>query len=156
MEDEDEEYFSPVEVLTDCSRSVESETASSKASTSSESSEDRHNTISAYLWPSFFSLWKKGPGLKIHALSSLRGAPKNLPKGVPKGVPKLTRRKTKRIRGSKVLSFNTSLVDADLCCLKSSWKNFALSELQAATDNFSNGSYVSSELNYSSNNHVKY
>ncbi|KAL9407915.1 hypothetical protein AB3S75_046453 [Citrus x aurantiifolia] len=144
--EEDEEGIdddSSEEVLVDYTRSIEAETATSKASTSSESV--YHGMLTAIHLPGLFNMWKK-PQTKLQALSSVKGAPKSAPKNIPKSVtknaPKLTRRKTKRIRGSRGLSFNATLVDAELCYLKPGWKNFALSELQAATDNFSHENLI--------------
>lgn len=150
--EEDEEGIdddSSEEVLVDYTRSIEAETATSKASTSSESV--YHGMFTAIHLPGLFNMWKK-PQTKLQALSSVKGAPKSAPKNIPKSVtknaPKLTRRKTKRIRGSRGLSFNATLIDAELCYLKPGWKNFALSELQAATDNFSHGLSFLLQLNY--------
>ncbi|XWS53704.1 hypothetical protein CRYUN_Cryun10bG0023200 [Craigia yunnanensis] len=55
---------------------------------------------------------------------------------LPPLKPKLTRRKSKRIRDDVVLQLCSTL-DAELCYFKSTWKNFSLSELQEATNNFS-------------------
>lgn len=100
----------------DCPRSLDPERASTKASTSNF--DDRAATH----WGGFFRLLKKGPHMKFHTF------------------PKLTRRKSKRIREDMVPPL-TSL-DAELCYFKSSWKNFTLSELQIATNDFSHENLI--------------
>ncbi|XVF38601.1 hypothetical protein REPUB_Repub20aG0116400 [Reevesia pubescens] len=97
--------------------SVESEPTSSKASTSSDS-EHHHILATIVQWRGFFRLLKKGPGIPSQSL------------------PKLTRRNSKRIRDDMVPTLSSAL-DAELCCFKSTWKNFTLLDLQEATDNFS-------------------
>lgn len=98
--------------LEDCLRSLGSETASSK--TSSSDSED-HSRAATH-WHGFFRMLKKGP-------------------------QKLTRKKSKRIREDMVPPLNSS-IDSEFCCFKSSWKNFTLSELQAASNDFSHGQWL--------------
>lgn len=114
-EEEEEEIHKSCQIggAEDCPRSLDPERASTKASTSGP--DDRAATH----WGGFFRLLKKGPHMKFHTF------------------PKLTRRKSKRIREDMVPPL-TSL-DAELCYFKSSWKNFTLSELQIATNNFSHG-----------------
>ena len=103
--------------------SAESEPSSSKASTSSDF-EHQQNSATIVHWRDFFRVLKKGPGIPSQTLPPLK--------------PKLTRRKSKRIRDVMVPQLCTAL-DAELCCFKSTWKNFSLSELQEATNNFSHG-----------------
>ncbi|CAL1397047.1 unnamed protein product [Linum trigynum] len=80
----------------------------------------------------FCKAFKKGPAplIKKQNIASLR-----------KAVPKLTRRKSKRVRDGMVPPLSSPL-DAELCYLKPSWKNFALCELLAATDNFSRDNLI--------------
>ncbi|XP_031252034.1 receptor-like cytosolic serine/threonine-protein kinase RBK2 [Pistacia vera] len=113
-----------VEGVLDSLRSVESETACSKASTSSDSEDHHHHHNNPPHWSGFFGLLRKGSGIKFQAFPSR------------KNVPKLTKRKTKRIRETTSLLLNSPL-DAELCHLKSSWKNFSFLDLQAATNGFS-------------------
>lgn len=76
-------------------------------------------------WRGFMKLLKIGPpSIRLPHKSQL------------KNVPKLTRRKSKRIRDDMVPTLSTPL-DADLGYFKSSWRNFSLSELQEATNNYS-------------------
>jgi len=60
-----------------------------------------------------------------------------------KNVPKLTRRKSTRIKEDLIPSLNSLVLHASLDTefgyFKSSWKNFTLVEIQAATDDFSHG-----------------
>ncbi|CAN0856078.1 Receptor-like cytosolic serine/threonine-protein kinase RBK2 [Linum grandiflorum] len=79
------------------------------------------------IWRDFFKAFKKGPAPLIRK--------QNIPSLI-RAVPRLTRRKSKRIREGMVPALSSPL-DAELCYLKPSWKNFALWELLAATDNFS-------------------
>lgn len=119
--EERKEGPSPRGVLEGCLRSVESETASSKASTSD--SETPSNTRSASNWHRFSQLFKKGSAMGLQTLPSL-------------GIRKLSRSKSRRARGSMIPALYPSL-DAGLCLMKPSWKAFSLSELETATDNFS-------------------
>ena len=123
--EEDIQDSCPIRGLEDCPRSLDCEGASSKASTSD--SEERVTTQ----WRGFFSILKKGPHVRFQTFPPL------------KGVSKFTRRKSKRIREDMVPPLNpppnNSSLDAELSCFKSSWKNFTLSELQVATNNFSQG-----------------
>ncbi|MCI31498.1 receptor-like cytosolic serine/threonine-protein kinase RBK2-like, partial [Trifolium medium] len=108
-------------------RSEESDTPSSRASTSDSEGGPRGNNQ----WRGFFKLLKKGSEKPFQTFHPL------------KNVPKLTRRKSKRIREDLIPSLNSpalqSSFDAEFCCFKSSWKNFTISEIQAATNNFSHG-----------------
>ncbi|KAJ7955013.1 Kinase family protein [Quillaja saponaria] len=94
---------SPRGQLEDCSTSLESESASSKASTSD--SEGQPDSSRYTHWRGFFKLLKKGPQMRFHTFHPL------------KNVPKLTRK-------------------------KSTWRNFSLSELEAATNNFSHENLI--------------
>ncbi|KAI5572618.1 hypothetical protein BDE02_10G024400 [Populus trichocarpa] len=131
------EKSSPRGVLEDFSVSVESET-SSKASSSnsyeSEATSPRASTSGSEgqpnattPWRDFFRVFKKGPAASCHPLPPLK-----------KGTPKLSKRKSRsrRFREEIVPTLNSSL-DGEFCHFKSSWKNFSLSELHAATDTFS-------------------
>lgn len=122
----------------DCPRSLESETSSPKASTSDSDAKSSTTSESDprvnQNWRGFFRILKKG---------SQNPFPTFPPKSAPK--PKLTRRKSKRIREDFIPQLNSpalrSSFDADFCRFKSSWKNYSLLELQAATNNFSQGLY---------------
>lgn len=116
------------------SNSLESETTSPRASTSG--SEGQPNSFVNTHWRDFFRVFRRGS-----TTPQIQTSPP--PK---KGVPKLTRWKSKRIREAIVPALSSPL-DAEFCYLKSSWKNFALSDLQAATNNFSRGVYFFQNLN---------
>ncbi|RYQ91746.1 hypothetical protein Ahy_B09g097756 isoform F [Arachis hypogaea] len=75
-------------------------------------------------WHGFFKLLKKGPQMPFQPFHPLK-----------KDVSKLSRRKSKRVREDLILSS----FDSEFANFKSSWKNFTLSELQAATDDFNHG-----------------
>ncbi|XP_050375072.1 receptor-like cytosolic serine/threonine-protein kinase RBK2 isoform X1 [Argentina anserina] len=70
----------------------------------------------------------------------LRIGPQTFPQMKNPAKPKLTRRKSKRIREDFIPTLNSPslrpTLDAELYCFKSSWKNYSLSELQDATNNF--------------------
>ncbi|KAJ6889970.1 receptor-like cytosolic serine/threonine-protein kinase RBK2 isoform X1 [Populus alba x Populus x berolinensis] len=131
------EKSSPRGVLEDFSVSVESET-SSKASTSnsyeSEATSPRASTSGSEgqpnattPWRDFFRVFKKGPAASCHPLPPLK-----------KGTPKLSKRKSRSRRfREEIVPTLTSPLDGEFCHFKSSWKNFSLSELHAATDTFS-------------------
>ncbi|CAL5183821.1 unnamed protein product [Lathyrus oleraceus] len=114
-------------------RSQESETPSSRASTSDSEGGLRGHPNNNQ-WRGFFKLLKKGSQMPFQTFHPL------------KNVPKLTRRKSKRIREDLIPSLNSpalqSSFDAEFCCFKSSWKNFSLAEIQAATDDFSHDNLI--------------
>ncbi|CAI0560149.1 unnamed protein product [Linum tenue] len=89
-------------------------------------------SIVPLVWRDFCKVFKKGPTPLIKK--------QNIP-SLKKAVPKLTRRKSKRIRDGMVPPLSSPL-DAELCYLKPSWKNFALWELLAATDNYSRDNLI--------------
>ncbi|KAL9390476.1 hypothetical protein Peur_019081 [Populus x canadensis] len=131
------EESSPRGVLEDFSVSIESET-SSKASSSnsyeSEATSPRASTSGSEgqpnattPWRDFFRVFKKGPAASCHPLPPLK-----------KGTPKLSKRKSRSRRfREEIVPTLTSPLDGEFCHFKSSWKNFSLSELHAATDTFS-------------------
>ncbi|CAK7332917.1 unnamed protein product [Dovyalis caffra] len=108
---------------TSTSNSYEYETTSPRASTSG--SEGQLNATAP--WRDFFRVLKKGPAASFHTLPPLK-----------KGVPKLSKRRSRsrRFREEIVPTLHSPL-DGEFCHFKSSWKNFSLSELHAATDTFS-------------------
>ncbi|XP_073105709.1 receptor-like cytosolic serine/threonine-protein kinase RBK2 isoform X1 [Elaeis guineensis] len=112
------EVSSPRGVLEDGLRCSDSETSSSKASTSCSETQVLSNISS--LWKGFFLFWKQK---SMRRLSSFP----------PLGVPKLSRKKSSRETHDPRSNTTT---DCDNCCFKPSWKNFTLSELQKATNNF--------------------
>ncbi|CAL0301204.1 unnamed protein product [Lupinus luteus] len=113
-------------------RTLEPGTPSSRASTSDfEGQQDLRGTNNNQWRQGFFKLLKKGSQMPFHTFHPL------------KNVPKLTRRKSKRIREDLIPSLSSpalkSSLDNEFCCFKSSWKNFTLSEILAATNDFSHG-----------------
>jgi len=116
IEDGDLSEYSP--------RSQESDTPSSRSSNSDSEGGTKQ-------WRGFFKIIKKGSQMPFHTFHPL------------KNVPKLTRRKSKRIREDFIPSLNSpalqSSFDSEFMCFKSSWKNFTLAEIQAATNDFSQG-----------------
>ncbi|XP_021688905.2 receptor-like cytosolic serine/threonine-protein kinase RBK2 isoform X2 [Hevea brasiliensis] len=140
-EEDDDVKSSPRGGPEDCSISLESETLSkdstsnslesetaSRASTSG--SEGQLNPLVATHWRDFFRGLKKGAARRIQTFPP--------PK---KHGPRLTRSKTKRIR-EELIPVISSPLDTDLYCLKSSWKNFTLSEIKTATNNFSHENLI--------------
>ncbi|KAL1358406.1 hypothetical protein HN51_003680 [Arachis hypogaea] len=116
--------------LTDYSTSsVGSRTpSSSRASTSdSEALPGSGGSNANNQWRGFFKLLKKGSQMPFQPFHPLK-----------KNVPKLTRRKSKRVREDLI----PSSFDSEFANFKSSWKNFTLSELQAATDDFSHDNVI--------------
>ncbi|PPD95149.1 hypothetical protein GOBAR_DD07838 [Gossypium barbadense] len=92
-----------------------------KASISSDS-ENQYSFAQIVQWRGFLQLLKKGPGIASQTL--------------PQFKPRFSRKKSKRLRDEMVPNLCSAL-DAEMSCSKSSWKNFSLSELEEATDNFS-------------------
>uniref|UniRef100_A0A7N0T2G1 non-specific serine/threonine protein kinase n=1 Tax=Kalanchoe fedtschenkoi TaxID=63787 RepID=A0A7N0T2G1_KALFE len=106
----------------DSSASFESETESSKASTSDS---DQGGQPKSTQWHGFFKLLKKKSaitGLHFNTIPTIN-------------VPKLTRKKSKKALEATAPA--DCSVEGGFGYLKSSWKNFSLAELQAATNNFS-------------------
>ncbi|KAG4956174.1 Receptor-like cytosolic serine/threonine-protein kinase RBK2 [Glycine max] len=113
-------------------RSQGSETPSSRASTSDSESQGSFagTPNNNNQWRGFFKLLKKGSQMPFQTFHPL------------KNVPKLTRRKSKRIREDLIPSLNAASLDTEFGCFKSSWKNFTLAEIQAATDDFSHENLI--------------
>lgn len=129
---------SPRGVLEDCTISLEYETPSKDSTNSLEPETASRASTSgsevAIHWREFFRGLRKGAARRIQTFPP--------PK---KHAPKLTRSKTKRIREELIPVISTPL-ETDLYCLKSSWRNFALSEIKNATSNFSPGTYLNSAI----------
>lgn len=115
---------SPTGVLEDCIRSAESEVCSANASTSYS---EAAAIPCVAQWRGFLRQWKQR-------------SIKNLYTFPPFIVPKLTKKGNRSTRVN-IDETRHLLDDADLCCLKPSWKNFTFAELKTATNNFSSGKY---------------
>ncbi|KAI3964132.1 hypothetical protein MKW92_039650 [Papaver armeniacum] len=107
---------SPRGVLGDCISSFESEIGSSNASTSDCEPQPQHR------WRGFARLLKSRSMRRLPSIGPMR-------------VPKLTRRHSRSARENPITT-STPAEDNDFCLL-TTWKNFSLSELQTATNNFS-------------------
>ncbi|PSS19630.1 Receptor-like serine/threonine-protein kinase [Actinidia chinensis var. chinensis] len=114
MEKEKEDNSSPRGVIEACIRGLDTGAGSPKTDVL-KPKVCSSNSQALSRWRGFFKLWKK---------SSI----KRLPSFPPLAVPKISRRKSKSVREN---------VDADFCYFKSAWKNFTFSDLQSATNNFS-------------------
>uniref|UniRef100_A0A5B7B6I7 non-specific serine/threonine protein kinase n=1 Tax=Davidia involucrata TaxID=16924 RepID=A0A5B7B6I7_DAVIN len=114
MEKEKQDVSSPRGVLEACIRDLDTESGSPKTNTA-DSATHFSNAPAPSGWHKFFKLWKK---------STI----KRLPSFPPLAVPKISRRKSRSARES---------IDTDPCFIKSSWRTFTLSDLQTATNNFS-------------------
>nr|XP_004298085.2 PREDICTED: receptor-like cytosolic serine/threonine-protein kinase RBK2 isoform X1 [Fragaria vesca subsp. vesca]XP_011462671.1 PREDICTED: receptor-like cytosolic serine/threonine-protein kinase RBK2 isoform X1 [Fragaria vesca subsp. vesca] len=115
--------------VNDCPTILESEASSPKASTSELDGRGGVSDLEGKLnspFRGFFRMLRKGP----QTFPQMKNAAK----------PKLTRRKSKRIREDFIPQLNTPglrpSLDTELHCFKSSWKNYSLSELEAATNKF--------------------
>ncbi|XP_065863503.1 receptor-like cytosolic serine/threonine-protein kinase RBK2 isoform X2 [Euphorbia lathyris] len=118
-DDDVKQESSPRGVSEDCSTSTESETAPSTSTSDSE-------VQPVVPWRDYFRAFTIRPSKHIQTFRTIK-----------KPGPRLTRIKTKRIREELVPVLSTSSMDgADIYCLKSSWRNFSLSEIQTATNNF--------------------
>lgn len=97
-----------------CGYTSESDTVSTSDSEHLHSGSNSH-------WKGFIHMLKKGPKRfqTLHPLS----------------IPKLSRRKSRSARHSMIPAIPS--FDPELCCIKSSWKNFSLKNIQEATNNFS-------------------
>ncbi|KAF9605265.1 hypothetical protein IFM89_015881 [Coptis chinensis] len=112
---------SPRGVLDNCTRSLESETGSSTASTSDCEAQPNRKNVSH--WRSFLHL------LKSRSIRRLSSFP-------PASTPKLSKRISRSMRENPAPSLIPTN-DTSIYSFKSSWKNFTFSQLQAATKNFS-------------------
>ncbi|XP_015875269.1 receptor-like cytosolic serine/threonine-protein kinase RBK2 [Ziziphus jujuba] len=114
MEKEKQDVSSPRGVLEAYATAFESDTVTPENSTSEL--ESRPNSRAVSHWRKFFKLWNK------RSIKRLASFP-------PLGVPKISIRKCKNERESPLLT--------NVYNFKSSLVNFTFSELQAATNNFS-------------------
>ncbi|XXG83369.1 hypothetical protein AAC387_Pa10g1138 [Persea americana] len=116
---------SPTGVLEDCIRSAESEVCSANASTSYS---EAAAIPCVAQWRGFLRQWKQR-------------SIKNLYTFPPFIVPKLTKKGNRSTRVN-IDETRHLLDDADLCCLKPSWKNFTFAELKTSTNNFSSDNVI--------------
>ncbi|GMI72097.1 hypothetical protein like AT5G18910 [Hibiscus trionum] len=116
------ECIEPNEEYTGSAESMESEPTSGNKASISSYSEPQNGLTQIVQWRGFFRILKKGPGTASQTLPPVK--------------PKLTRKNSKKFRDDIVPNICSAL-DAELCGFKSSWRNFSLSELQEATNNFS-------------------
>lgn len=117
---------SPRGVLEDRLQSSDSETCSSKDSTScTESAQTRSVQHSSSLWKGFFRLWRQ------KSMKRLSSFP-------PLGAGRLSRWKSNR-EANKPSNCNP---DSELSFLKPSWKTFTIAELQNATNSFSQDNVI--------------
>lgn len=114
MEKEKQDATSPRGVLDACARDSESSTITRESSSKLKCSISR----GLYYWGKFFKLWN-------------RKSIKRLASFPPVSVPKLPKRKSRSARENPLFC---TLFD-----FRSSLVNFAISELEAATNNFSDG-----------------
>ncbi|XP_073066122.1 receptor-like cytosolic serine/threonine-protein kinase RBK2 isoform X1 [Primulina eburnea] len=124
MEKDKSKACSPDTVLEDFLRSAESETDSSKA-TSTSQSEVQIYPKPGSRWAEFFQLLRvksKGQLATLHSLKSLN----------------LSRRFSSSAE-EEVLGVTRAVLDPHLNYFKPQWKNFTFSELQTATCNFTQG-----------------
>ncbi|KAK2990546.1 hypothetical protein RJ640_019826 [Escallonia rubra] len=119
MEKQRVDVHSPNTVLEDYLRSLESETVSSKASTSG--SEEQKILAPASRWPGLFHLVKSISHRTLETLHPLN----------------LSRRFKSNLREEIAAEARGPIEDASLNYFKPHWQNFPLSKLQNATSNFS-------------------
>lgn len=135
MEKQKEENLpSPDTVLGDYLRNSESETESSKASTSElETLKDpKPPTSSSWWWFEFLHLFKSNKSKKHLA---------TLQYSHNKSQNKFSKRfsRNSSMREEKISGLPNPMVDVGFNYFRPQWKNFTLSELQAATNNFCKG-----------------
>ncbi|KAK4339585.1 hypothetical protein RND71_041047 [Anisodus tanguticus] len=114
MEHEKHDDSSPRGVIEACIKNQENVSSSPKAKPSG-SQLCLSNPRMSSRWHKFFKMWK-------------RNSVKRLPSFPPLAVPKISRRKSRSVRENVPAGFRD---------FKSSWKNFSLSDLKNATNNFS-------------------
>ncbi|OIT34400.1 receptor-like cytosolic serinethreonine-protein kinase rbk2 [Nicotiana attenuata] len=114
MENEKHDDSSPRGIIEACIRNQENGPDSPKAKPSGSHS-CLSNPRMPSRWHKFFKMWK-------------RSSIKRLPTFPPLAVPRISRRKSRSVRENVATGF---------CHFKSSWKNFSLSDLKNATNNFS-------------------
>jgi len=124
--------YSPTGVLEDYLRSLESDTISSKESTSG-SEDQKDSSKPSSKWVDFVHLFRS---------KSKRCLPTFHP--ISSGL-QLSRRLSSSFReqiGGIIVgqqSSSSSMIGEDVNYFKPHWKNFSFSQLQSATNNFSNG-----------------
>ncbi|PIA44696.1 hypothetical protein AQUCO_01700354v1 [Aquilegia coerulea] len=126
IEKEKMDKTSPRGVLEDCMRSLEYETGSPKTSTSDEDVQPNTRRATPN-WGTFFRL------LKSRSMRRLASIP-------PVRVPKISRKNSRSMRENPVSIMNPP--GGDMCCFKSSWRMFTLTELQIATNNFNSENMI--------------
>ncbi|XP_070037261.1 receptor-like cytosolic serine/threonine-protein kinase RBK2 isoform X3 [Nicotiana tomentosiformis] len=117
MENDKHDDSSPRGIIEACIRNQENGSDSPKAKPSG-SHFCLSNPRMPSRWHKFFKMWK-------------RSSIKRLPTFPPLAVPRISRRKSRSARENVATGFYH---------FKSSWKNFSLSDLKNATNNFSEGS----------------
>ncbi|KAL2530410.1 Protein kinase superfamily protein [Forsythia ovata] len=111
--------------------SMEEEDTTDEYKASTSDSEHRANGKSYMQWHGFLRKLKKGSTMHLHPFHP------NLPHF------RLIKKQLKRRRNAQSLSVLPPLIDSELIdCFKSLWKNFSLSALQVATDNFSHENLI--------------
>ncbi|KAE8667960.1 Receptor-like cytosolic serine/threonine-protein kinase RBK2 [Hibiscus syriacus] len=114
------ECIEPNEESTGSAESIESEPTSGNKARVSSYSESQNGISQIVQWRGFSRILKRGPTSQ----------------SLPPVKPTLTRKNSIRFRDD-ILPNICSALDAELGGFKSSWKNFSLSDLQEATNNFS-------------------
>ncbi|XP_009772472.1 receptor-like cytosolic serine/threonine-protein kinase RBK2 isoform X1 [Nicotiana tabacum] len=100
--------------------------------TESESTTSKPSTSDSDGWQGFIKRLKKGPSIHLHTFHPNMPSLPSLP-----SLKMLSKRKSRSARRSMPMLPAPNL-DVDLqYCFEANWKNFSLSELQQATDNFS-------------------
>ncbi|KAK6913841.1 Protein kinase domain [Dillenia turbinata] len=102
--------------------SLDSERASSKASSSSDFEASPPSRVHTH-WLGFISALKKGPVSRLQTFQPTLS------------IPRFPRRKSKSV-GDNVISAIDPVLDSDFYCIRSSWWNFSLAQIMDATDNF--------------------
>lgn len=102
--------------------------------TESETTTSKTSTLDSDGWQGFIKRLKKGPSIQLHTFHPTIPSLPSLP-----SIKILSKRKSRSARRSMPM-LPAPTLDADLQhCFEANWKNFSLSELKQATDNFSTG-----------------
>lgn len=126
VEKERHDMSSPRGVLEACFKRLDLETSSSKDSP--RDAESRRDSRAVSHWRGFFNQWKRKSMRRFASFP-------------PLSVPKIPRRKSTSMKENEHPVLDSAL-GSNLYNWKYSWRNFTLSELQTATNNFSHGLLV--------------
>ncbi|KAH0725826.1 hypothetical protein KY284_001691 [Solanum tuberosum] len=111
--------------------------ASENQTDQSETTTSKPSTSDSDGWQGFIKRLKKGPSIQLHTFHPTIPSLPSLP-----SIKMLSKRKSRSARRSMPM-LPAPILDADLQqCFEANWKNFSLTELKQATNNFSSDNLI--------------